>query len=222
MSVSALSSAGFARYISASSDISASQQAFNSLQQNLASGNISGALSAFNSYQKINRVPTSADSSSATSGKQMSNDMAALGSALNHGNLGKARSAFATLQADLKISPSQAIANATAAAKQTVQWIDAMISLTSPYATKSSTSAANLATNILEELHGFTPSSSNPDLATTLLNNAYGAASSPSSSETGTSTDTSDSTSSASGTAATPGYAVHGNLGSSASVNVYA
>jgi len=230
MSVSALSTAGFSQYIAASSDISASQQAFNSLQQNLASGNLSGALSAFNAYQRINQSPTSTSSSSTSSASitdatQTASDMTTLGSALSSGNLGKAQSAFTTVQADLQTSPSQAMANATAAAAQTVQWIDDMLSLSSPDAPNTTATTADLTSSILDAIHGLTPSSTTTDPTTTLLNNAYGTgstASSTSTSASSTSTATSTAPTTGSSTTAASSYASQGNLGSGASVNAFA
>src|SRR5271170_3573355 len=115
MSVAALSTAGFSQYIAATSNVSASQQAFQSLQQSLASGNLTAAQSAFNTYNQLNQASTAAgatSSSSTSSTSQLAKDMAALGSAIGSGNLSTAQSAFATVQSDLKNAPSQAITNA--------------------------------------------------------------------------------------------------------------
>jgi hypothetical protein len=130
MAVAALSTAGFSQYISASSNVSASQQAFQSLQQSLTSGNLTAAQAAFNTYNQLNQssTTTSGNSSSAVT-SQFSKDLAALGSAIGSGDLATSQSAFATMQSDLKSTPSQAVTNAEAAVTQTVQWVDDLLSL---------------------------------------------------------------------------------------------
>ena len=97
MSIAALSTAGFTQFIAASTNVSASQKAFQSLQQALASGNLTAAQSAFTTYQQLNQSPTTASSSSSTSSNsgtsssastsQFSTDLTALGSAISSGNL---------------------------------------------------------------------------------------------------------------------------------------
>ena len=57
MATAALSIAGFSAYVASSSNISASQQAFQSLQQALASGNLSAAQTAFTKYQSVDHKP---------------------------------------------------------------------------------------------------------------------------------------------------------------------
>jgi len=130
MTVAALSTAGFSQHISASSNVSASQQAWQTLGQSLAQGNLMAAQSAFAAYSKLNPAQTSSGGSS-SGASQLSTDMAALGSALGSGNLSTAQSAFATVQSDLKSTPSQAVSNAETAVAQTVQWVDDLLSLSS-------------------------------------------------------------------------------------------
>ena len=48
MTVAALSTAGFSQYIAASSNVTGSQKAWQSLEQSLAQGNLTAAQSAFN------------------------------------------------------------------------------------------------------------------------------------------------------------------------------
>ena len=120
MTVAALSTAGFSQYIAASSNVSASQQAWQSLEQSLAQGNLTAAESAFKIYSQLNPAQTSSSGSS-SSASQLTTDMATLGSALSSGNLSSAQTAFATVESDLKSTPSQAVANAESAAAQTVQ-----------------------------------------------------------------------------------------------------
>jgi hypothetical protein len=216
MSVAALSTAGFSQYISATSNVGASQQAFQALQQSLASGNLSAAQSAFNTYNQLNKSTAPAGSSS---GSQLSTDMAALGTALGSGNLTTAQSAFATVESDLKSSPSQAVTNAESAVTQTVQWVDDLLSLSSSIS--ASAAPVDPTTAILNAAYGQnasstgTGSATSTDPTTSILDSAYGNGSS-----SGTGSTAASSTSSASATPASA--ASSGNSGSAASVNVYA
>jgi hypothetical protein len=214
MTVAALSTAGFSQYIAASSLVSASQQAFQSMQQSLASGNLTAAQSAFKTYQQLNQGATTANSSSVSSSSgssQLSTDMAALGSAISSGSLTTAQSAFATVQSDLKTTPSQAVTNAEGAVAQTVQWVDDLLSLSS--SSSESSTLVDPTTSILDSAYGLSPSAASIDPTTGILNSAY------------------DSSTSGAGAPATapvsslenPASAVsNGNDGSAASVNIYA
>ncbi|MGA3264238.1 MAG: hypothetical protein ABSC47_09360 [Terracidiphilus sp.] len=164
MPIAALSTAGFSQYIAASSDLSASRQAWQSLQQNLASGNMTAAQSAFKSYRQLNPVQTSSSSSS-SSGSQLSTDMTALGSAIGSGDLSTARQAFATVQGDLKATPSQAVTNAESAVAQTVQWVDDLLNLSD--ASSTSPPPVDPASAILDSAYGLDSSSNstNPMIA---------------------------------------------------------
>ncbi|MGA2537186.1 MAG: hypothetical protein ABSF53_14310 [Terracidiphilus sp.] len=154
MAVAALSTAGFSQYVSASSNVSASQLAFQSLQQSLASGNLTAAQTAFSQYQQVNQSAAASSGSAASS--QLSTDMASLGSALGSGDLTTAQSAFATVQSDLKSSPPQAVTSAESAATQAVQWIDDLLNLSS---TNDADSAElDPTTSILDSVFGFNPS----------------------------------------------------------------
>ena len=230
MAIAALSTAGFSQYVAASSNVSASQQAWQSLEQSLASGNLSAAQTAFNTYNQLNQNLSTASGNSSSSNSQLATDMKALGSAISSGDVSTAQSAFATVQDDLKSTPSQAVTNAEAAVNQTVQWVDDLLNLSG----SSSTTAAPVdpTTGILNAAYGQNPStnetdsnatdSSSTDPTASILNSAYGA------SATGDSTGTNSSTS-ATGTNsadAASSYAANsagfGNEGSGASVNVYA
>jgi hypothetical protein len=204
MAIAALSTAGFSQYIAASSSVSASQQAWLSLQQSLASGNLTAAESAFDTYNQLNQNLTNASVtsslSSSSSGSQLSTDMTALGSAIGSGDLSTAQQAFATVQSDLKTTPSQAATNAESAVAQTVQWVDDLLSLSD--ANSSSSPPADPATAILDSAYGLNSSSNSTDPTTALLESKYGAVS------TGSSTSSS--------------VASTGNAGSGTSVNVYA
>jgi hypothetical protein len=211
MSVAALSTAGFTQYIAASTNVSGSQKAFQSLQQALASGNLKAAQSAFTTYQQLNPSSTTASGSSSNFGSsssattsQFSTDMTALGKAISSGNVSTAQSAFATLQTNLKSNPSQAIANAEAVVAQTVQSVEDLFTVYG-LAGSNSTSSTDPFSSILDTAYGLPSSSNSSDPATTILQNAYapGGAASTSSAATNTA-------------------AKSGNSGNSASVNLYA
>jgi ribosomal protein S20 len=214
MTVAALSTAGFSQYIAASSNVSVSQQAWQSLQQSLAQGNLSAAASAFKTYNQLNPAPASS-SSNASAPSQLTTDMTALGSAISSGNLSTAQSAFATVQNDLKTTPSQAMTNAESAVAQTVQWVDDLLSLSD--SSSSSSTPVDPTTSILDSAYGQNSSSSTTDPTVALLENKYGDGSTAS-----TSSASSSSTAGTSSTASAPSAVSSGNAGSSASINVYA
>ena len=209
MSVAALSTAGFTQYIAASSNVSDSQQAFQSIQQSLDSGNLTAAQSAFNTYSQLNQATSAAStgsSSSTSSTSQLSMDLATLGTAIGSGDLSTAQSAFAALESDLKNTPSQAVTNAEGAVAQTVQWVDDLLSLSS--SNSVSAGPVDPTTAILNSAYGQnSSSSSSTDPITSILDSAYGSGAAGSSSAT-----------SSTGISA----AETGNGGNSASVNAYA
>lgn len=216
MTVAALSTAGFSQYIAASSNVSGSQKVWQSLEQSLAQGNLTAAQSAFNAYSQLNPAPASSSGSSSAP-SQLSTDMAALGSAIGSGNLSTAQSAFATVESDLKTTPSQAVATAESAAAQTVKWMDDLLSLSDSSNSSRSTSTVDPAIAILDSAYGLNSSSSTTNPLVTLLESKYGDGSTAS-----TSSASSSSTAGASSTASAPKAVSSGNAGSSASVNVYA
>jgi hypothetical protein len=211
MSVAALSTAGFTQYIAASSNVSASQKAFQSLQQNLASGNLTAAQSAFTTYRNLNQSPTTASPSSISGSgptgttSQFSTDMTALGSAIGSGNLSTAQSAFATLQSTLQSAPSQAITNAESAVAQTVQSVDDLLNLSS--SSNYSAPPIDPTTSILDSAYGMPSATSSTNPTTSILDNAYDAGGAASGS--GAASNTSS-------------IASSGNSGSGAGVNAYA
>ena len=226
MTVAALSTAGFSQYIAASSNVSASQQTWQSLEQSLAQGNLSAAQSAFNAYSQLNPAQASSSGSGTSASSQLSTDMAALGSAIGSGNLSSAQSAFATVESDLKSTPSQAVASAVSAAAQTVQWMDDLLSLSDSSSSSPSTSTTDPVTAMLDSAYGLNSSSSTTNPLVTLLESKYGdgstanTSSASSSSTAGASTPTSSA--GAGSTASAPKTVSSGNAGSSASVNAYA
>jgi len=214
MTIAAFSTAGFSQYIAASSNVTVSQQAFQSLQQSLTSGNLVQAQAAFNTYQQLNQSATTAANSSGSSSTstaaptQFSTDLTALGTAIGSGDLTTAQAAFATLQGDLKNSPSQSLTNAESAVAQTVSWVDDLLNLNGN--SQQDTTPVDPTTAILDSAYGLSSSSSNTDPTTSILENADGTSGSGTSS------------SSSSPISSVPASASTGNLGSGASVNAYA
>jgi hypothetical protein len=207
MSVAALSTAGFSQFISASSNVAASQQALESLQQSLASGNLANAKTAFNTFQRLNQNlaetgNSSSSNSSATGASQTSKDLTALGTAINSGKLSSAQSAFATVQSDLKQTPSQAMANAETAVAQTVQWVDDLLSLSTT--NNRPTTPVDPLSAILASAYGLNPAATSTNPTVSILDGAYGIGA--------------GGTTSASASAS----ASHGNMGNAASVNAFA
>jgi hypothetical protein len=171
MAVPALSTASFSNYVAASSNLTASQRALQSLQQSLASGDLGSAQTAFNAYQSLNQSAASSSSSSSTS-SQLSTDLGTLGSAISSGNLASAQQAFTTVQNDLKAS-SPALVAAESAASQTIQWIDDLFSPSS----SADSATADPTTSILDSAYGLNPSANTTDPTTALLETKYGASS---------------------------------------------
>jgi hypothetical protein len=182
MSIGAISAGSLSQYVSASSNLTKSQQAWQTLQQSLAAGNLSAAQTAFNSYQQLNQNLTNISGSSSST-TQLSTDMTALGSALSSGNLSAAQSAFATVQADMKNSPSQAMTNANAAMAQVQQWVNDLLDVSNAISSSSTSSDPTAA--LLQNALSLNSASTSTDPATEALQSAYGAATSASS--TGTS-----------------------------------
>jgi hypothetical protein len=217
MAIAALSTAGFSQYVASTSNVTKSQQAWQSLQQSLASGNLTAAQSAFNTYQQLNQSSSTASGSSSSSSSQLSTDMTALGGAIGSGDLSTAQSAIAKVQNDLKTTPSQAVTNAESAVAQTVQWVDDLLSVSD--SSSSSSAPANPTTAILDSAYGLNPSSTTTDPTFALLESKYDAGS-ESTGSTGSASSVSSTGSS--GSDQSSSIASSGNAGSGASVNVYA
>src|SRR5580692_6330323 len=167
MAIAALSTAGFSQYLALTSNVGASQQAWQSLQQGLASGNLTAAQTAFNSYQKLNSSLTGSGVSS-----QFATDMTALGKAIGSGAATSAQQAFATVQNDLKGAPSPAVQSAESAVAQTVNEVDELLGVENP--ASSSTTSVDPATSILDSAYGLSTSAITTDPTVALLESRYG------------------------------------------------
>ena len=85
MSISPISAAGLSQYVLESSNSTQLKQAFQSLQNSLASGDLTGAQSAFQTLQTLFQNAATASGSSLSSNSQLSTDLTALGNALTSG-----------------------------------------------------------------------------------------------------------------------------------------
>ena len=151
MSISSISAAGLSQAVLASSN-STQQQALQSLQQSLASGDVNGAQSAFQTLQTLFQNSATTSGSTLSSNSQLSTDLSTLGSTLNSGDLSSAQSAFATVLGDLKSSASAAQVNEATAASQSLQLVEGLLSTLNADTTSSSN--ANNTTAILESVYG--------------------------------------------------------------------
>jgi hypothetical protein len=152
MTISLVSAASLGQYVLASSDSSPLQQALQTLQNSLASGDLNAAQSAFQALQQLNQGLVTASGSSSSSGSQLSTDLTALGSALSSGDLTTAQSAFVTVQGDLKnaASPSQTVEEN--AASQSVHLVEGLLS--SLNSNGSSSSSSDTTNSLLESVYG--------------------------------------------------------------------
>ena len=151
MTIGSISAASLSQYVLSSSNAAQMQQALQSLQNRLASGDLNGAQSAFQTAKKLNDGAVAGSGSTGSSSPPFSIDLAAVGSALNSGDLSTAQSAFATVQSDLKNAPSLAQANEISAASQSVQLVNALLS-----SSNSSTTSAffDMTSSVLEKVYG--------------------------------------------------------------------
>jgi len=151
MTVGLISAAGLGQYVLSASNSNQVQQALQTLQNRLSSGDLNGAQAAFGTLQKLNESLAAASGSSLSANSQLSTDLTALGSALTSGDLSTAKSAFATVQSDLKNSNSPSQTNEINAASQSVQLVNELLSTLN---VNSSTSASDSTTSVLERVYG--------------------------------------------------------------------
>jgi hypothetical protein len=152
MSVGAISVASLSQEVLSTSSATQLQQSVLNLQNDLSSGNLSGAQSAFAALQLVSQTLATASGNTASGNSQFSTDLNALGSALTAGDLTAAKSAFATVQSDLKNANSPLLADEKSAASQSEQ----------------------LVSDLLSSLNVNTVSPSVPDNTTSILNAVYG------------------------------------------------
>lgn len=150
MSITSISAAGLSQEVLAASN-SGQQQALQTLQNTLASGDLTGAQSAFQTLQNVLQNSATATGNLLSNNSQLSTDLTALGSALSSGDLSTAQSAFATVLGDLKTSASPAQINEATAAAQSVQLVEELLSTVNA---SDTTSTADTTTSLLESVYG--------------------------------------------------------------------
>jgi len=151
MSITPISAAGLGQYVLQASNSTQLNQALQSLQSSLASGDLNGSQSAFQTLQTLYQNSATAGGSTLASSSQLSTDLTAINTALTAGDLSTAQSAFATLQSDLKTSPSPAQTNETNAASQSIQLVQQLLSTLN---SSSASSASNSTSALLESVYG--------------------------------------------------------------------
>ncbi len=148
MSISSISAAGLSQYVLSSSN-SPQQQALQTLQSSLASGDLNSAQSAFETLQAVLQNSATSTGTTLSANSQFSTDLSALGSALSSGDLSTAQSAFATVLSDLKGSASAAQVNEANAASQSLQLVEGLLSRLD----SSTASSADNTTSLLQSVY---------------------------------------------------------------------
>jgi ribosomal protein S20 len=152
MTTGSISAADLSQFVLASSDSTQLQQALQTLQSSLVSGDLNGANSAFQTVQKISQLTATANGSSLSSDSQLSTDLKTLGSALSSGDLSTAQSAFAPVQNDLNSAASPSRTLETNVASQSEQLVQELLSTVNSSSSSSSTSDS--ANSVLEMVYG--------------------------------------------------------------------
>jgi hypothetical protein len=150
MTVSSISAAGLSQFVLASSESDRLHQAFQSLQKSLASNDLSGAQWVFQTVQTLYQDSLVASGSSSIS-SQLASDLAAVGSALNSGDLSTAQSAFATVLSDLKNTALPSQTTEANAASQSVQLVNELLDTLNPSAVSSS--PTDISSSILHSVY---------------------------------------------------------------------
>ncbi len=150
MSVGSISAAGLGQDVYAASS-SPQQQALQTLQNSLATGNLTTAQSAFQALQAVLQNSATASGTSLANNSQLSNDLTALGSAIGSGDLQTAQSAFASVLGDLKTTASAAQTNEATAASESLQLVSGLLG--SLNSTASSTGSTDNTTALLQSYY---------------------------------------------------------------------
>jgi phosphoenolpyruvate carboxylase len=147
--ISSISAAGLGQSVFQAGNGNQLQQTLQTLQNTLASGDLSGAQSAFQTLQSIFQNSATASGRVGSSNSQLSTDLNTLGSALSSGNVSSAQSAFATVLSDLKTTALPSQINEAAAASQSVQSIEELLS-----SLNASASSSDPTASILQSVYG--------------------------------------------------------------------
>jgi uncharacterized protein YgbK (DUF1537 family) len=151
MAVGPISAVGLSQDVLSSSN-SDQQEALQTLQNSLSSGNLTIAQSAFQALQSALQNSSTASGSLLSNDSQLNTDLTALGNAINSGDLSTAQSALATVLGDLKSTASAAATNEANAASQSLQLVEGILSQLNTGGT-ASTSTDNT-TSILQSYYG--------------------------------------------------------------------
>jgi Sec7-like guanine-nucleotide exchange factor len=149
MNISSISAAGLSQFVLSTNNSTQLQQLLKTLQNSLSSGDLSAAQSAFQSLQKVFQSSASANGNTVSSSSQLATDLTSLGDALNAGDLSTARSAFATVLNDVKATTLPAQSNQAAAASQSVQLVQEVLSSLNP----GSSTGTDIANSILDSVY---------------------------------------------------------------------
>jgi len=153
MTVGSISAASLGQYVLSSSQSNPLQQALESLQSSLGTGDLNGAQEAFQTLQNLNQSLENASGSNPSSNTQLSTDLTTLGRALSSADVSTAQSAFGAVESDLKSSNSPSQTNEINTATQSVQLIQEVLSTLTG---NSSSSSADSTTSVLERVYGST------------------------------------------------------------------
>jgi hypothetical protein len=153
MSIGSISASDLSQAVLFSSGASKEEQTLQSLETSLATGNLDAASNLFQNLQNLFQNAGSTGGDNAGSGTQLSTDLNAVGAGLSSGDLTTAQSALATVQNDLKTSPSPTQTSEINAAIQSEQLVQ----------------------ELLAPLNN--PASSSPDNTGSLLSQVYGSSS---------------------------------------------
>ncbi|MGD0414687.1 MAG: hypothetical protein ABSA80_04980 [Terriglobales bacterium] len=152
MAIGSIPAAGLSQYVLASSNSTELQQALQTLQNSLSSGDLDGAQSAFQTVQRVSQLSLTVSGNSQSSSSRLATDLAALGGALSSGDLSTAQSAFTTVQSDLKNSPSPSQTIETSAASQSAHLVQELLSTVNLIS--SSSGPSDSANSVLETVYG--------------------------------------------------------------------
>ena len=153
MSTSPISAASLSQDV-LSASVSPLQQALQSLQSSLSTGNLTSANSAFQTLLTVLQDSATGSGATLASNSQLSTDLTALGGALSGGDVATAQSAFSSVLGDLATTATPAQINEATAASQSLQLVQELLGST---------------------LNSTNPTSGSTVPTTTVLQNVYGA-----------------------------------------------
>jgi hypothetical protein len=154
MSIGAILASGLSQYVLSTSNSNQLRQVLRTLQNSLSTGDLNGASAALQNLQSVFQNSATTSGTTLSSSPQLSTDLAALGSAIGSGDVSIAQSAFATIQNDLNNTSSPSQTNESAAASQSVQLVQELLSTVNFSSSDSSSSNNDLTNSVLEQVYG--------------------------------------------------------------------